>query len=119
MCWSSSKQHPFSCCDDDVVVCFHRWGKQPGVEGLHRWHPGPNSLLGKRSSSNHDSFRREEQLVVFLRAKVQKSLQLAMLHKERLLSRPEEAKVAGLDVDADCKIRDEIDDCEEEEEEEL
>ncbi len=42
-----------------------------------------------------------------------------MLHKERLLSRPEEAKVAGLDVDADCKIRDEIDDCEEEEEEEL
>jgi len=46
---------------------------------------------------------------------VQKSLQLAMLHKERLLSRPEEAKVAGLDVDADCKTRDEIDDCEEEE----
>ncbi len=34
-----------------------------------------------------------------------------MLHKERLLSRPEEAKVAGLDVDADCKIND----CEEEE----
>jgi hypothetical protein len=55
---------------------------------------------------------------VFLRAKVQKSLQLAMLHKERLLSRPEEAKVAGLDVDADCKTKDEIDDCEEEEEEE-
>ncbi len=56
---------------------------------------------------------------MFLRAKVQKSLQLTMLHKERLLSRREEAKVAGLDVDADCKTRDEIDDCEEEEEEEV
>ncbi len=55
---------------------------------------------------------------MFLRTKVRKSLQLAMLHKGRLLSRPEEAKVAGLDVNADCKTRDEIDNCEEEEEEE-